>query len=157
MKKTPKEILEWLCTDHAEFWKKDRTVNIYALHHALTRWAKGKGKTKVPSQSTLARLYGKESDEFKTTTAEALSEFFGVPVSIIRGELLWNPEEVWGMDITLTEVRLLYQLRQLQPDQRRAVVKLVEEMLPPGAEKAPVLLSPRRTPLLPAPKSPDKH
>lgn len=157
MKKTPKEILEWLCTDHAEFWKHDRTVNIYALHQSLLRWGKGKPKTKIPSQSTLARLYGAESCEFKTTTAEALSEFFGVPVSIIRGELLWNPEEVWGMDITLTEVRLLYQLRQLQPEQRHAVVKLVEEMLPPGADKAPVLLHPKRMPLLPPPKITDKH
>jgi hypothetical protein len=157
MKRTPREILEWLCTDQDEFWKADRKVNIYALHHALVRWAKGKGKTKAPSQSTLARLYGGESVEFKTNTAEVLSEFFGVPVSIIRGELLWNPEEVWGMDITLTEVRLLYQMRQLQPEQRRAIVKLVEEMLPEGAEKAPVLLSPQRTPLLPPPKSTDKH
>jgi len=157
MKKTPKEILEWLCTDQTEFWKPDNTVNIYALHQALERWGKGKGKTKVPSQSTLARLYGGESTEFKTKTAEALSEFFGVPVSIIRGELLWNPEEVWGMDITLPEVRLLYQLRQLTPDQRKVVLKLVEEMLPEGAEKVPVLLSPRRTPLLPPPKFPDKH
>lgn len=157
MKKTPREIIEWLCTDQEELWKADRTVNVYALHKSLLRWSKGKGKTKVPSQSTLARLYGGESDEFKTNTAEVLSEFFGVPVSIIRGELLWNPEEVWGMDITLTEVRLLYQLRQLEPDQRRAILKLVEEMLPPGTDPAPVLLTPRRTPLLPTPKSPDKH
>lgn len=157
MKKTPKEILEWLCTDHAEFWKPNRTVNVYALHQALVRWGKGKGKTKVPSQSTLARLYSGDSDEFKTNTADVLSEFFGVPISIIRGELLWNPEEVWGMDITLTEVRLLYQIRQLQPEQRLAILKLVEEMLPEGADKAPVLLSSRRTPILPTPKTPDKH
>jgi hypothetical protein len=157
MKKTPKEILEWLCTDHEQFWKNDRTVNVYALHHALQRWAKTKGKTKVPSQSTIARLYGGESDEFKTSTATVLSDFFGVPVAIIRGELLWNPEEVWGMDITLSEVRLLYQLRQLDPEKRQAVVRLVEEMLPPGAEKAPVLIPPRRTPLLPPPKPTDKH
>lgn len=152
MKKTPRQILEWLCEDQQEFWKADRTANIYALHKAIERWAKEKGKTNVPSQSTLARLYSGDSDEFKTKTAEALSEFFGVPVPMIRGELLWDPEEAYGMDIKLSEVRLLRHLRQLQPEQRRAIYVLVEEMLPENADRSPLLPSPLRTPLLSPPK-----
>lgn len=152
MKKTPRQILEWLCEDHDEFWKPDRSVNVYALHQTLLRWAKQKGKTEVPSQSTLARLYGGDSFEFKTKTAEVLSEFFGVPVPLIRGELVWDPEEAYGMDIKLSEVRLLHQLRQLEPEQRRAIYNLVEEMLPEDAERTPVVASPHRTPLLPPPK-----
>ncbi len=152
MKKTPRQILEWLCEDSEEFWKPDRMVNVYALHQAMERWGAQKGKTKVPSQSTLARLYSGESDEFKTKTAESLSEFFGVPVPMIRGELLWDPEEAYGMDIKLSEIRLLHQLRQLQPEQRRAIYVLIEEMLPENADRTPLAPVPHRTPLLPPPK-----
>ena len=165
MQKTPKEILEWLCEGHEQYWKPDGTLNIYALHQSLARWGKEREsllkenvKTrKIPSQSTMARLYAGDSAEFKTSTATTLSDFFGVPVAMIRGEVLWNPKEDWGMDLTYREVTLLYQLRQLQPEQRRAVAKLIEEMLPENAERAPVMMMRRgTTPLLPTPK-PDKH
>lgn len=167
--KKPKEILEWLCSEYDQFWKPDRTVNVYALHQAMLRWhkekrdgdhikSKEKDHTKIPSQSTLARLYGGASDEFKTSTATALSDFFGVPVSMIRGEVLWSPKEDWGMDLTYREVTLLHQLRQLQPEQRRAISKLIEEMLPEDAERAPVMLTQqRRGPILSSPPKPDKH
>lgn len=158
MKRTPRQTLEWLCTDQTEFWKADGTVNVYALHNALKRWAKEKGETKVPAQSTLARLYKGESLEFDTKTANALSEFFGAPTAVIRGELQWNPEEVWGMDITLAELRLLSQLRLLTTDQRRAVSRLVAEMMPPGSQPTPLLMPPRPTPILPIPqKRSEKH
>ncbi len=147
MKRTPKEILEWLCTDLPQYWRKNDegklSVNIYRLAKDLKERAIKEGKDEFPSQSTLARGYDEETDTFKEPTLDALSEHFGVPKAIIRGDVDLNSLEAWGMDINISELRLLKAVRDLTPEQREAVYKLLHTMLPGQPALVPPIAPPK--------------
>lgn len=134
MKRTPKDILEWLCADVPRYWhvneNRTRIVNIYRLAKDLKERAAKENWAKVPGQSTLARGYKNEQETFDEPTLDALSTFFGIPKAIIRGDVDMNSLEAWGMDINISELRLLRAVRDLTPEQRGAVYKLLHSMLP---------------------------
>lgn len=143
--KKPREIIEWLCEGHSEFWKmapQGPVVNIYALAIALKRWADGKKDRKAPSQSTLARLYAGESESFQESTLDTLSEYFQVPKAIIRGDVEWNSVEAWGMDINIAELRLISLMRKLNPEQRALIYEQIRVMLPSETPLAAPLVHP---------------
>lgn len=129
-------MLDWLCEGIPAYWLIDDNgrphVNVYALRKALVDTAtehKGKG-LKLPSQSTLARGYAGETLSFSDAVIDILSEHFGVPGPLIRGDVDLNSLEAWGMDITIAELRVLNLMRKLQPTQRGAVYDLLHSMLP---------------------------
>jgi hypothetical protein len=148
-----RRMIEALCEGYEEFWHHDdngqRVVNIYALQGALERWAKERPGRSAPAQSTLARNYKGETENFSPATAQALSDYFSVPKAIVTGDLEVS-NEAWGMDINLTEIRWIMLMRNLSPDQRTAIYTAIRAMLP--ADIAAPRLPPSATPLLKIPK-----
>lgn len=147
-----RHMLESLCEGMEEYWRADedgnRVVNVYALHAAMERWAKPLGR-KAPSQSTLARNYAGETDNFSPETALALSDFFRVPKAVVTGDLRIS-SEAWGVDITTSEIRWIMLLRELSPDQRNVIYSTIKALLPPDipsptvpAGVAPLLKPPK--------------
>lgn len=137
--RTPREILEWLCEgdDMRHYWKKDGSLNIHRLSQDIKKQIPG---TRL-SQSTLARAYDQSRDgsaTFHDETIATLSQFFDVPKAIIRGDVDFDPVEMWGMDIGIHEIRLLRMLRLLSPEQRRAIYEQIRVMLPPELQAMPV-------------------
>lgn len=127
--RTPREVLEWLCESHAEFWKPSGELNRYALAQALRKATKRR-----ISQSTIERLYKGKTSVMSAETITALEQYFQVPRALIRGDVEWNPLETWGMDITLAELRLIGMVRTLTPTQRQRLYELIGSMLPDAAK-----------------------
>jgi hypothetical protein len=117
--RTPRETLEWLAAQREDLWHQDGSLNIYRLAKELAPYV---------SQSTLDRLYRGVSKAFSESTLDALSSYFSVPKSALRGEASGVVTEV-GADITLSELRLLSQFRRLKPERKRLVAEQVRIML----------------------------
>lgn len=146
-----RRMMEQLCEGVEEFWHLidgQRVVNVYALHDALTEWGT-REKRKIPAQSTLARNYSGETENFSRNTAQVLSDYFRVPVAIITGDLEISGE-AWGMDVTLSEIRWVMLMRELTPEQRTAIYNSIRAMLPPDTPSP--RLPPGASPLLKVPK-----
>lgn len=135
-RRTPKQILEWLCEGLPEYWRRDKNdvlaVNVYKLAKDLRRTVERNAAKdlEAPSQSTLARGYAGETESFSEPILALLSEHFSVPAPLIRGEVDLDSLEAWGMDITIAELRVLALVRKLEPSQRKAVYELLHTMLP---------------------------
>jgi hypothetical protein len=148
-----RQMLESLCEGVDEYWHiKDgeRVVNIYALAGAIDRWAAAKPGRKAIAQSTLARNYKGDQDNFSPPTAQTLSDFFNIPKAVITGDLDVS-SEAWGVDINISEIQWIMLLRKLTLEQRNAIYTSIRAMLPPDTP-AP-RLPPGATPLL----KPSKH
>lgn len=145
--------LEWLCDpeSYPQYWKADGTLNIYALRRDIVNAF----PKRTTSQSTLARLYSGDSEEIKEETLDTLSMFFQVPKALIREDVEWDTTEMWGMDVTVTELRLLAAMRELNKEQRRVVRDLIRSMLPGDKQQLIPEPTPRLTPDPPA--RPNKH
>ena len=126
--RTPREMLEWLFgeTQYIRWRAGKRTLNTKKLADDM-RARLGSGS---PSQSTLHRMYSKDTREVDSSTLSALEEFTGAPVALIRGEVYLSAAETFGMDITAGDARLLRALRELKDDQRRAIYEQIRAMLP---------------------------
>lgn len=125
-------MIEQLCEGIEDFWRTqngERVVNIYELHRTLEAWG-AREKRPVPGQSTLARNYSGETLNFSRETAQALSDYFRVPVAVITGDLEIS-SEAWGMDVTISEIRWVMLMRELTPEQRTAIYNSIRAMLPP--------------------------
>lgn len=148
-----RRTIEQLCEGFDEFWRIEdgqRVVNIYELHKALERWAaESPAQRSAPSQSTLARNYKGDTDNFSPATAQALSDYFHVPKAVVTGDLE-IANEAWGMDVNLTEIRWILLMRELTQEQRMAIYNSIRAMLPPGVP-AP-RLPPGASPILKLPK-----
>lgn len=147
-----RRMIESLCEGVEEFWhikNGERVVNIYELHKELERWAAQRPGRSAPAQSTLARNYSGETENFSRPTAQALSEYFSMPVAVITGDLEIS-SEAWGVDINTSEIRWILLMRKLTPDQRTAIYRAIRAMLPP--ETPAPHLAPGASPLLKLPK-----
>lgn len=147
-----RRMLEALCEGYEEFWHEpngQRVVNVYELAKQLQRWAAEKPGRSAPAQSTLARNYAGETENFSPATAQALSEYFRVPKAVVTGDLDVS-SEAWGMDINLTEIRWIMLMRELSPDQRNVVYSTIRAFLPPDTPTP--RLPPGAAPLLKIPK-----
>jgi hypothetical protein len=148
-----RRMIESLCEGFDELWRIEdgqRVVNVYALQAAIDRWAsQGSGRRSI-AQSTLARNYKGETDNFSPETAQTLSDFFRIPKAVITGDLEIS-SEAWGMDITVSEIRWIMLMRELNPDQRNAVYSTIRALLPPDTPSPKI--PPSASPLL----KPAKH
>lgn len=129
--KTAREVLEWLLQGREELMHIDGAhagePNFYKLERLIE---KALGRT--VSQSTFHRLWTGQTKEMRGDSVEVLAEYFRVPESVIRGELTLPQLESLGMNITLADVQLLSQLRNLPPEVRRALETQIQAMQPPA-------------------------
>jgi hypothetical protein len=127
--KTAREVLEWLLQGREDLLHVDGPhagePNFYKLERLIQ---KALGRT--VSQSTFHRLWTGATKEMRGDSVEVLSKFFRVPESVIRGELTLPQLESLGMNITLADIQLLSQLRNLPPELRRAVETQIHAMQP---------------------------
>lgn len=133
-------MIDALCEGSDEFWHLEngqRVVNIYALTQSIEKWARAaKGRSPI-AQSTLARSYAGQTENFSPRTAHTLSEFFRVPRTVVTGDLRVTNED-WGMDITIAEIRWIMLMRELTPDQRTAIYANIRAMLPADIAVPPI-------------------
>lgn len=121
-KRSFREMLEWLCAaeEYSDVWEtKDGTrhLNITGLAARISE------KTGIRVHaSTLYRAYTGTHDSPGDKTVSTLALFFGVPNAVIRDEITIDAITEYGMDITLSEIRLLKELREL-PAGGRALVR----------------------------------
>lgn len=129
MGRTPKEMLEWVFGETEYFhWRAGmRGLNTKKLADHMRRRL---GEERSPSQSTLHRMWKGETREIDSRTLQALEEYTAVPAALIRGEMYQSAAETWGMEITITEARILRAIHELAYDQRRAIYEQVRAMLP---------------------------
>jgi hypothetical protein len=130
--KTPKEVLGWLLRGRDDLKHADGEPNLHKLERVMQ---KELGRT--VSQSTLHRIWTDTQKEMRQDTVEVLSAFFGVPESIIRGELNLPHIDSLGMDITLAEIQHLHRLRALPMEHRQLVDAQIRALQPKDEELPP--------------------
>ena len=123
--RSPKEMLDWLFP--REYRRRDGGLNTAALAAAMKRVL----GSRAPSQSTLHRMYTGVTKQADDATVRALSDFQDVPSALIRGEEYFSRAEMWGMDITAAEARVMRAMQLLDPEQRRVVYEQIRAFLPP--------------------------
>lgn len=131
-RKSPKAVLSFLIEGRPDLQHETGELNSYALERVIE---KRLGRT--VSQSTLNRLWRGEVEEMRADTVDVLAEFFGVPESVIRGELTVPQLDSLGMDITLAEVQFLERMRQLSAEHRHLVDSQVRALQPHSPDREP--------------------
>jgi hypothetical protein len=145
-KRSFREMLDWLCAgeEYVELWElKDGQphLNITGLAARISE------KTGIRVHaSTLYRSYTGTHDSLGDKTVSTLALFFGVPSAVIRDEITIDAITEYGMDITLSEIKLLKELREL-PSEGRALVRQTIQTL---QELHSVPSGPRRRKATPA-------
>lgn len=133
-KRTWKQTLEWLCEgeEYDYLWQLrdgERQLNCTKLASEITE------KTKVNvNASTLYRAYVGSTDSISDNTIHTLSLFFEVPAAVIRGEITVDSALEWGMDITISEIKMMKEMRELTPDGRalvRQAIRTLRELQDP--------------------------
>lgn len=129
-RRSPRETLEWLCEgdEYSHLWQvRDgtRKINITALTSEINE--KTAAGLSVP---TLHRAYVGDTDTFSDNTFHTLSLFFDVPVAVIRGDITLDAITEWGMDVTLSELKLIREFRDLSTDGKtliRQAIRVLRE------------------------------